>query len=492
MTQDWLRARVEATPQATALLYAGEEWSYAALDRMVEQLAAQLHTAGVEPSHHVAVLLSNSPAYVGLIHALARLRAVLVPLNTRLVEAELTWQVRFVGAHYLIYGAETAVQAAAINLDGCVRLHVDELLAREIVKGQRPQSFLDLDAIQAIIFTSGTTGQPKGAMLTFANHLWSANASAYRLGLQTNDRWLTCLPFCHVGGLAVVLRSCLYGTAMVLHSRFEVDAFEASLEQEAVTLTSLVPIMLHRLLNARHGRPWPASLRLVLLGGAAASPELLEQCRAEQLPVAATYGLTEATSQVATQRLADGLRKPGSVGRPLMFTSVRIIDESGRVLPHGELGEVIVQGPTIMAGYYGNPDATARTLRDGWLHTGDIGYLDDEGDLWLVQRRSDIVISGGENVYPSEVEAALRQHPAVADACVVGVPDAEWGQRVAAMIQIRPSLSVTEVEIAEFLRGHLAGYKRPRLIEFVESLPQTASGKIERRTVVERLSLRCL
>jgi len=329
-------------------------------------------------------------------------------------------------------------------------------------------------------------------MLTFGNHLWSANASAYRLGLQTNDRWLSSLPLYHVGGLAVVFRSCLYGTAIVLHSRFDIDAFEASLEEDAVTITSLVPTMLQRLLNARHNRPWPASLRLVLLGGAAAPPELLEQCQAEHLPVTTTYGLTEAASQVATPSLADMLRKPASVGRPLMFTRMRIVDETGATLPPGELGEVIVQGPTVMAGYYCNPQATARTLRDGWLYTGDIGYLDEEGDLWLVQRRSDIVITGGENVYPTEIEAALRRHPAVADACVVGVPDREWGQRVAAMVQLRPSQKLTEAEMADFLREHLAGYKRPRLIEFVESLPQTASGKIERRTIAERLMRRYL
>lgn len=484
---DWLRARAQTTPRALALLSAGEQWSYAELDDLAERLAARLHTAGVTTGQSVAVLLPNSPVYVGLVHALARLGAILVPLNTRLVEGELAWQLRCTAAPYLVHDAETAPQTTALAVEDCTRLPIDDLLAGRPGDdvGAEP---LDLDRVQAIVFTSGTTGRPKGAQLTFGNHFWGANASAYRLGLQTNDRWLSCLPLYHVGGLAVVFRSCLYGTAIVLHPRFDVDAFDASLERDAITLTSLVPTMLHRLLDARQGRSWPAALRLILLGGAAARPELLARAREEGLPVATTYGLTEAASQVATLPPADVLQKPGAVGRPLMFTQVRVVDDNGTTLPAGELGEVLVQGPTVMAGYYRDPQATARAVRAGWLHTGDIGYLDDEGDLWLVQRRSDVVSSGGENVYPAEVETALRRHPAVADACVVGVPDVEWGQRVAAMVQCHPGQRVSPDELSDFLRRHLAGYKRPRLFQFVENLPQTASGKIERRTVVEQLT----
>lgn len=488
--QDWLRARAETTPGALALLYNGKSWSYGALDQMANQLALQLRAQGAAPGDHVAVLLANSPVYVALIHALARLGAVLVPLNTRLTAAELAWQVRFTGASILVYGAESAVQAAALAGEAPIRLAVDDLMAGASTAPPAPFRPLGLDDVQAIVFTSGTTGQPKGAMLTLGNHFWGANASAYRLGLQTNDRWLSCLPLYHVGGLAVVFRSCLYGTAIVLHDRFDVAAFDESLDTGAVTLTSLVPTMLHRLLDYRQGRPWPGSLRLILLGGAAAPAELLDRCRRTQAPVATTYGLTEAASQVATQPPAQGLRKPGSVGRPLMFTRVCIVDQEGEPVAAGEPGEILVQGPTVMAGYYNNPEATAHTLRRGWLHTGDIGYVDDEGDLWLVQRRSDIVISGGENVYPAEVEAVLRRHPAVADACVVGVPDPEWGQRVAAMVQLRAGQTISEADLVEFIRPQLAGYKRPRLFAFVDALPQTASGKIERRSVAAQLSQR--
>lgn len=495
--QDWLAARIQATPRKTALIIGEQEWTYGELGQMVDHYCAGLIGQGVTPGQQVAVLLPNGLAYVCLVHALARLGVVLVPLNTRLTVAELGWQVQQSDCHLLIYGAETAAVATQLTAAmACVAVDAAALAwagvqreAETAPKGHplSKTQFL-LDVPQAIVFTSGTTGQPKGAVLTFANHFWSATASSYRLGLSPEERWLSCLPLYHVGGLAVVFRSCLYGTAIVLHERFDLAAFDASLDRDQITLTSLVPTMLHRLLTLRKDKPWPASLRHILLGGAAATPELLAASRNSGAPVATTYGLTEAASQVATLCPQEVLRKPGSVGHPLMFTSVRIADEAGVTVPPGAKGEIVVSGPTVMAGYYKNPEATAKTIRHGELFTGDIGYLDDEGDLWLVQRRNDIIISGGENIYPAEVEAVLRQHPAVANACVVGLPDPEWGQQVAALVECQPQAQVTAAALLAFSRSRLAGYKQPRLLDFIDALPQTASGKVERRRVIEYLS----
>jgi len=373
------------------------------------------------------------------------------------------------------------------------------------------------NSLQAIVFTSGTTGHPKGAMITFDNHFSGAMASAYRLGLDVNDRWLSVLPLYHVGGLAVIFRCCLYGTAVLLHSRFHLDTINHSLDHDRPTLISLVPTMLYRLLQTR--AHWPASLRLILLGGAAAAPELVEKTNMmpRKLPIAndqlsivnadsltidnwqltinnspppliaTTYGLTEAASQVATQTPADTAQKPGSVGKPLLFTKVEIVDENGRSLPPGVPGEIVVSGPTIMQGYYNNPEATEQALRNGRLHTGDIGYLDKDGDLWLVQRRSDIIISGGENVYPAEVEKVLEMNTAVSAACVVGIPDPEWGQKVVALVQLLPDAQMTEEKLLAFSREQLAGYKQPRHIHFVDQLPLTASGKIHRKAVIDQM-----
>src|SRR5690606_19102344 len=341
------------------------------------------------------------------------------------------------------------------------------------------QPEFDLQSVQAIVFTSGTTGKPKGAQITFGNHFYSAVASSWRIGILPTDRWLLNLPLYHVGGLSIVFRSALYGTAIVLQDGFDVERVWRAMETQGVTLMSLVPTMLHRLLESRPGQPFPPSVRMVLLGGAAASPELLERALALNIPVATTYGLTEAASQVATMLPEDVRKKPGSVGKPLMFSSVRIVDEQGNNIG----GEIVVSGPTVMKGYYG--DST--TLVDGELHTGDIGYLDEEGDLFLVQRRSDLIVSGGENVYPVEVENVLRQHPAVADACVVGISSEEWGQQVAAAVVLKPEMHATSEDLDAFCRQHLAGYKCPRKYAFVPELPQTASGKISRRAVAELL-----
>ncbi len=501
--QDWLAARAQTTPQALALIFRERALTYAELNQRVEGLCAGLLADGVEPGQAVAALLPNGVEYVCLVHALARLGATLVPLNTRLTASELAWQLAQTGAKRLLHDASLAGAAGrATDLAADSRpLRVDALAVENAAaapsqnhppKSDRsPNQPFELNTPQAIVFTSGTTGQPKGALLTFANHFWSATASSYRLGLRPDDCWLSCLPLYHVGGLAVVFRSCLYGTAIALHERFEADAFNAALDEPAherpVTLTSLVPTMLYRLLAARGEQSLPPSLRLVLLGGAAAPGELLAAALARGVPVAATYGLTEAASQVATAEPATVRRKPGSAGKPLMFTAVRIVDtkagDNGASLPAGEIGEVVVSGPTVMRGYHGNADATARTLRRGELFTGDVGYLDDEGDLWLVQRRSDIIISGGENVYPAEVEGVLRQHPAVAEACVVGVADVEWGQRVVALVALVSGESVSEAELLAFGRERLAGYKQPRRVRFTESLPQTASGKVARGEV---------
>lgn len=486
--QDWLHARAAVTPRAVALMIDGKQWRYQALNQLVDQRALQLQQVGVSAGDHVAVLLPNGLAYICVIHALARLGAVLVPLNTRLTAAEIGWQLQQSDAQLLLYDTEFAAVVELLQ-DDSKRITLDELdlITSSAVDLLQTAPF-QLDAPQAIVFTSGTTGRPKGAVLTFANHFWGANASAYRLGLSPQDRWLSCLPLYHVGGLAVVFRSCLYGTAIVQQARFELDAFSRSLDQDQITLTSVVPTMLHRLLRHRRGKPWPASLRHILLGGAAATHELLTAARESGAPVATTYGLTEAASQVATMRPEDVVQKPGSVGKPLMFSSVRIADEAGATVPSGEKGEIVVSGPTVMAGYYKNPEATAKTLRDGELYTGDIGYLDEDGDLWLVQRRSELIISGGENVYPAEIEAVLRQHPAVADVCVVGLPDAEWGQRVAALIEQQPGTTATADELLAHCRQQLARYKLPRVIQFTDALPQTASGKIERRAVVAQFA----
>ena len=476
--QDWLLARAEISPQKAAI----NGLTYAEMAQRAQAMAAYLSSKGVGRGDHLAALLANNPTYAIFIHALRLLGAVVVPLNLRLTTDEISWQVQSAHCKYLLRDESTETVAAGIDLGDCRLLSVDQDTEASAGLHRLADADIDLDAPCAIIHSSGTSGRPKGVVLTYDNFFYSAMASAYRLGHQPDDIWLCVLPLYHVGGLSIILRSVLYGITVDLHEHFDLDVINWALDTKSITLISLVPTMLHRLLDSRSS--WPESLRLILLGGAAASPELLARCREIGLPVATTYGLTEAASQVATMLPGDVYRKPGSVGKPLLFTNLRVVDQDGEAIAPGKYGEIIVSGPTIMQGYYNDTEATTKALHDGELHTGDIGYVDDEGDLFVVQRRTDLIVSGGENVYPAEVERVLRQHSAVQEAAVVGIPDDEWGQIVAAAIVLKPETKLTTDELVSFCRTKLAGYKTPRRALFVDQLPQTASGKIHRGAVV--------
>ncbi len=492
LTTDWITYRAKRTPHALALQVGDMRWTYDHLDLRAEMFARRLACAGVMPGDKVGTLLNTRAEYVFVVHALTRIGATLVPFNTRLTVPELQWQQQLTQCKIIVCDAaneETASHLGAplYSVDGPNL--VDTVALSEL--SPTPELFVPLPAerVQAIVFTSGTSGYPKGVEISFNNHYYSATASAMRLGLDKSERWLSSLPLFHIGGLSVLFRSCLYGTTVVLEPKFSIDAYARHLKQNNITLTSLVPTMLYRLLADYPELEAPA-LRHLLLGGAAASPELVEKCLASNVPVATTYGLTEATSQVATMVWQDVQKFPGSVGCPLMFTNIRVLDRSGGRLNsvrRNEVGEIAVSGPTIMRGYFENPAATAKTLINGELMTGDMGYIDSYDNLWIVQRRSDIIVSGGENIYPAEIERILLEHPLVDQACVVGMDDAEWGQKVGALIVKTPAAPLTTEDLERWSRQRLAGYKQPRVLKFTDALPMTGSGKIQRKAVLAEL-----
>jgi O-succinylbenzoic acid--CoA ligase len=401
---DWLAQRAQVSPQKIALIFEDQRLTYNELNNRVVTMAAQLAAAGIEAGLHVAMLMPNRVETVCLVHALARLGAVLIPLNIRLTGGELRWQAGQTDCSFIICAAETETQAVALQQTGRRVISVDLPQPSGVetlydFRGQAGEWYsrpLDVAAVQGIIFTSGTTGRPKGAMLTFANHQASAVASAFRLGTDPSDRWLACMPLYHVGGLAILFRCCLYGTTMVLQHGFDLVAVSRALETQRITLVSLVPTMLHRLLEANRLvlDSHRSKLRCILLGGGAATPSLLERSRALNLPVVTTYGLTEAASQVVTESPVEREPKAGSVGKPLMFSKVRIVDDQGQTLAPGEVGEIVISGPTVMKGYYKNLEATQKAVRNGELYSGDMGYVDGDGDLRVVQRRSDLIVSG--------------------------------------------------------------------------------------------------
>jgi len=333
-----------------------------------------------------------------------------------------------------------------------------------------------------LIYTSGTTGTPKGVLLSHRNLFWSAIGSAMHLGVMPQDRWLVCMPLFHVGGLSILLRSALYGSAAILHERFDPDAVNRALDEQGVTLVSWVPTMLARVLEARGQRPAPRSLRCVLLGGGPAPRGLIERARSLGFPIAATYGLTEASSQVATQLPTRDVSEGASGLRALYGVELETIDEDGKSV-RGRPGEILVRGPSVMEGYWRRPLETERALRGGWLHTGDLGILDADGTLEVLQRRGDLIISGGENIYPSEVEQVLLEHPAVREAAVAGRTDADYGQRPVAWLVVAPGEPLDLAELRGFCAERLAGYKIPVDFKRVDALPRNAAGKLVRERI---------
>jgi len=483
---DWLDHRARLTPNAAAFFQGERSLTYAELNQIVSDFCVRLRRLGVEPRQRVGVLMANSLEYAVLIHALVRLNAVLAPLNLRLNHNKLLEQFRHVGCQFLI--CDDTTESDELKRHGVRVSSISRLKSTEPGgQVQYRSNELELDDVATLVFTSGSSGTPKAVRLTLSNHLWSATASAFRLGHRADDRFLLCMPLYHVGGLAQVFRACLYGNALVVLPRFKAQTVAQAVEAHRVTMVSLVPTMLHRLLPLWRKR-FPASLRCVLMGGAAMPQSLLSDALALGLPIATTYGLTEAASQVATQSPGFVKHKPGSVGRALRWSELKVVDEAGKALPNGHIGVILVRGPTVMQRYERHPAATGEAMQNGWLRTGDLGYLDQDGDLWVVDRRSDVIVSGGENIYPSEIEAVLRGHPGVADVCVVGVPDDEWGQRVAALVVVRDRADQSADALEQFCEDRLPGYQRPRYIKFSNDLPRNATGKVDRAEVQRMLA----
>jgi O-succinylbenzoic acid--CoA ligase len=312
----------------------------------------------------------------------------------------------------------------------------------------------------------------------------SATASAFRLGVTRSDRWLCCLPTYHMGGLAPVVRSALYGAAVVIQREFDAAETARILDESGITGVSLVPTMLARLL----GVGWEPSeqLRFVLLGGAPASDDLLARARERDVPACPTYGMTETASQIATATPEQAAGHEGTVGQPLVNTTVTVVDEDGDPVGTGETGEIVVSGPTVTPGYL-DPAVTEDAFGPEGLHTGDIGSRDEDGRLWVHNRVDDRIVTGGENVDPGEVVAVLREHPAVHEAAVVGLDDPEWGERVAALVVPADGGDPTAEEIEGHCRERLAGFKLPRTVAFADELPRTASGTVDRGAVRKRL-----
>ncbi len=429
--EPWLSSARRRTPQQTALSTAERPLSYAQLYDLAARAGGELRARGVGAGDRVAVALPAGEAFAAAVHGVLLIGAVVVPIDLRLDAA-----------------ARAARAAGAVSVQAPL-------------SGTSPVEpvAVELDAPAAIIHTSGTTAAAKPVPLSHRNFLASALGSAVALGLDRDERWLGPMPLVHVGGLSVLIRSAIYGTTAVLQERFKTEMVLAALMDPAqrITLVSLVPTMLARLLSA--GLRRPPTLRWALLGGGPIAPVLLEHALEAEVPVAPTYGMTEACSQIATR------------GWPLPGVEVRLAGGQPPAPGAPEEGEILVRGDTVARGALSS---------DGWLHTGDLGTIDERGALSITGRLADTIVSGGENVAPTEVEAALLEHPAVGDAGVFGREDAQWGEAVVAAVVLRDGRGATAAQLRAHCTSRLAGFKVPKAIEIVPALPRSGTGKLLR------------
>ncbi len=495
-TRDVLSHRAATTPDRTAIIdvATNREWTYRAFDTIVDGVTTGLQTLldssteGGTTRTTIGLLGSTRIGFFATLFACWRAGHPVAPLDTQLTSGELGARLDRVDPELLV--CEGATEQRALAATDCRVASLDGPTA-ESVKPLQPAATDGSETVEParwhrddtaiVMFTSGTTGQPKGVQLTLGNLVASATGSAFRLGVSQGDRWLDCLPAYHMGGLAPAVRCSLYGTTLVVQQSFDADRLANALASYGVTGVSLVPTQLKRLLDS--GWTPVDSLETVLLGGAPASEDLLCRALDAGVPVYPTYGMTEAASQVTTATPAQTETYPGSVGQPLLTTTVAVVDETGAPVDAGERGEIVVDGPAVTPGYL-DDNVTEGAFSKFGLHTGDIGYRNEDGRLWVLGRADDTIITGGENVHPAEVESVLRDHPDVADAAVVGLADDEWGERIGALVV---SADVDTEELEAFARERLADYKIPKRFAVTTKLPRTASGTVDRDAVRTRL-----
>ena len=450
----------------------------------VTAVAAVFAAAGLGRGGVLAIMLANRVELITSMFAAWRLGAAVTPVNPALTAQEARYQIDDAGAALVV--ADDA--AAALLGDGPYRIIGLEEVTAAVSPPAPPALVDDPGALALLIYTSGTTGRPKGVMLDHANISATAELIAGWFEMTAETRCLLVLPLFHVNGIMVsVVSPLLAGGSTFIAERFQAASFWATVEQVRPTFFSAVPTI-YALLASRPGaQPDTRSLRFVICGAAPMPRQLIGEFQERfGVPVVEGYGLSECTVACTLNPL-HGVRKAGSVGLPLPGIDVGVVDQADELLPAGQAGEVVVRGPNVMRGYLGRPEETTQALRGGWLHTGDVGRFDDDGYLTLVDRVKDLIIRGGENIYPKEIEDVLHAHPAVLEAAVVGQPDPVFGEQPVAFVTLRPGHTAGPEDLIEHCRQSLARYKVPRAVYVEETLPKNAVGKIAKPVLRERL-----
>ena len=494
-----LKQRVEAAPEKPFLFSEVDkrQFTYKEFEAAVQRTARMLTAQGVGKGDVVSLLLPNSVEYVIAYFACWQIGALAGPINSLLKSQETAYVISNSEAKALLVNSEflpvfDTIRDALSSLQAVIKFDNEAEATSEYQEGPEPSAALDCDHEAIIIYTSGTTGKPKGCLLTHGNVIANARQISSWLGFTKNDRLLTIMPLFHMNAVSVTTMSALYsGGSSVVSAKFSASRFWQIISDYQITSFGSVATMLSMLLST-YPDGIPADLktdqlRFAMCGSAPVPAEVLRRFEERfNCLVIEGYGLSESTCR-STFNPPDRRRRPGSCGVPI-GNEMSVVDEEDREVPNGELGEIVLRGDNILKGYYKNDTANATAFRNGWFHTGDIGYRDEDGFYFIVDRKSDMIIRGGENIYPREIDEVLYQHPAIGAAAVVGVPDALYGEEVAAVVVLKPGANATEQEVIDFCKAQLADFKCPKTVHFVEDIPKGPTGKLLKRELAKMLS----
>lgn len=494
---DGLRRNASKFPIKIAAKDRYREINYGDLNARVNRLANGLLSIGVKRGDGVALAVGNRIEHLEIIFATAKIGALAIPLDVKWKALELASVVAAMEPRFFIVQEDcvgefdkskelkdlSAVKAIALSAD----LTYSGLLSGQ--SSEDPDVHVEEDDPFAVLLTSGTTGFPKGCLATQRTFVFHCINNAIEKGLGAHDKAILSSPIYFNAGRSFTLGIIYFGGTMILHERFDAEEVLKTIEREKVTYLGAVPVMCERMLHVLESKKYDTrSLRCLAITGGKVHPAVLEALQKNLTPnIYRTYASTDS-GQMAISKPGDGPAKANSAGRPVWCVDLRIVDDNGMPVKVGEVGEIICQSPLATHGYYKNPDATNASFRDGWFYTGDLGYFDEEGYLFVSGRKKDMVKSGGISIYPLEIESVIYSHPDVLEAAVIGVPDAEWGESLKAVIVLKPGAKISGAQLQKFCKERLSSYKVPKSVEFVSSLPHTEVGKVNKVKVREMFS----
>ncbi|MHB8581238.1 MAG: o-succinylbenzoate--CoA ligase [Ignavibacteriaceae bacterium] len=460
-----------------ALHSASQSITYSDLENKILETVSHLKTLGISGNEYVGVLSNNSPGFVILIFSLWISGAIPILINNRLLENEIAELLSLSGCKRIFISNELESKYSSSGIQKFI-FPFDNLHEKNVI-----QSNINLDSTALIIFTSGSTGKPKGVEITFNNLVQSALTGNQYFAHQENDRWLASLPFYHVGGFSIIVRTFLFGATLLFPDSLDIKHLANAIKNLHPTHASFVSTQLKRLIES--GTEPNEELRQVLLGGGFIELSLIETAMDKGWNVAKSFGATETCSFVSVLTTDQFSKRRESAGKALPPNEILILDENNNIMPPGETGEIVIKGNSVTKGYLNNPDETKKKFSNGFYYTGDYGFLDENGFLFVEARRNDLIITGGENVNPVEVENELLKHPLINEVSVFSLMEQEWGQIIAAALVIKNNSDITLEEIKSYLNNKLASYKHPKKILILKSLPKTDLGKVQKEKLRE-------